>query len=261
MNGELAMWHQSMQAAGRSPRTIDERLRIVAASGLDPQTCTVFDIESWLARPGLTNSTRRAYGDALRAFFGWMHRRGLRGDDPTLGLPVVKVPRGVPHPISTEQLRQLLATARTRRLRGYLLLGAYAGLRVSEIAAMDGSQIDGDWLTVTGKGGTVARLPLHYRLFDYAQDMPTDGWWFPSHGGHVTGKNVSVVVSDHMRAHGVAGTAHSLRHWFGSTLVKNGTQMRIVQDGLRHANLQTTQVYTQVTPAQLRQAIDGLPAA
>lgn len=253
-----------MLAVGRSPRTVAERLRVLHQSGLDVQHATVFDVEDWLAGLDVSPATRRAYTDALRSFYGWAHTRGLRPDNPAAALPTVRVPKGKPRPITTEQLHHLLATARRRRLRGYLLLGAYAGLRVSEIAHVRGEHINDDVLTVAGKGGTVATLPLHPLLVRYAATMPPTGWWFPSYSHPdepVDGSNVSRVVADHMRRRGVPGTAHQLRHWFASTLTGNGAGMRVVQEGLRHANLQTVQVYTHVSDTQLREAILTLPAA
>lgn len=260
----ISRWEMSMRAAGRSQRTISERIRIVQSSGLDPACCTLDELEAWLgAHPGWSAATRRAYIDAMRAALSWFHARGYRPDNPGVGLPVVRVPKGRPRPVSSTDLAVLLAGARRRRMRGYLLLGAYAGLRVSEIAAVSGQDVHGGWLTVTGKGATTARLPMHPVLVEYAETMPRQGWWFPSYNGtgHVAGNTVSRVIGDHMRRCGVPGTPHCLRHWYGSQLVAGGSQMRVVQEGMRHTSLQSTQVYTQVTDDQLRAAVDGLPAA
>lgn len=264
-NGVTLQWETAMRAAGRSERTITERVRIVTALGVDPLTADVSDIETWLAdQRHLTRATRRAYTDALRSLFGWLHARGLRADDPTRALLPVRVPKGSPRPITTEQLQVLLARARRRRLRGYLLLGAYAGLRVSEIARVHTRDVDlvGATIRVKGKGGTDAVLPLHPALVSYARDVaPSSGWWFPAYdgSGHVTGNNVSGVIGAHMRRCGINASAHQLRHWHASTLAALGTQSRVLQEALRHANLQNVQVYTAVTPEQLRAAVADLP--
>lgn len=262
MTGETAvrLWEQSMRGAGRSERTINERLRVLRASRLDPLTATVFDIEAWLAEhPQWAQSTRRSYVDALRACFHWMHARGLRPDDPTDALQRITVPRGVPKPIMTGELQLLLDRARTWKLRGYLLLGSLAGLRVHEIAKVRGEDIRDGRIRVTGKGGVAALIPMPPALAEYARERPTKGWWFPSGQGHVTGNNVSRVVSDHMSRCGVDATAHCLRHWLGTELVAEGAQIRVVQKGLRHANLQTTQIYTDVRDEQLAEAFAALP--
>lgn len=261
----ISAWALAMRAAGRGEATIAERVRILHASGLDPATCTVFDIEQWLAsQHHLALSSRRSYTDALRGFFKWLHARGLRADDPTVGLMPVRVPKGTPRPISTEQLQMVLAAARRRRTRGYILLAAYAGLRVHEIAKVAGEDVDVQegTLRVLGKGQKRAVLPLHPRLVDFAAESPEQGWWFPSYSDPdrpITGNNVSKVLSDHMARCGVDATGHQLRHWFGSVLSGEGAQVRVLQESLRHSNLQTVQVYTQVTLEQMRAAIQLLP--
>lgn len=261
----VSAWALSMRAAGRGEKTIGERVRVLTACGLDPATCTVFDIEEWLAaQHHLALSSRRAYTDALRAFFKWLHARGLRADDPTVGLLPVRVPKGLPRPVSTEQLQTVLAAAKRRRTRGYILLAAYAGLRVHEIAKVAGEDVDVTLgvLRVNGKGQKDAVLPLHPRLADLAERMPAEGWWFPSYARPdrpVTGNNVSKVLSDHMTRCGVDATGHQLRHWFGSVLSGEGAQIRVLQESLRHSNLQTVQVYTEVTLEQMRDAIRLLP--
>lgn len=261
-NGVISRWALSMRASGRAERTIAERVRIMQASGIDPVGCTIGDLEDWLGgHPEWSQATRRAYIDAMRSCLTWCHARGLRSDNPGEQLPSIRLPKGRPRPITTNDLQVLLASARRHRMRGYLLLAAYAGLRVSEIAAVRGEDIHDGWLTVKGKGGKTARLPLHPALIEYAATMPRVGWWFPAYtrDGHVTGSTVSRVIGDLMRRCGVPGTPHCLRHWYGTQLVAAGVQMRIVQEGMRHTSLQSTQVYTAVTDGQLSAAVVLLP--
>ena len=99
-------------------------------------------------------------------------------------------------------------------------------------------------------------------MAEFAADQPSEGWWFPSYaheGQPVTGNNVSAVLSAHMKRCGVNASAHQLRHWFGSSLSGEGAQVRVLQESLRHSNLQTVQVYTEVTLDQMRAAIQLLP--
>lgn len=261
-NGVISRWALSMRAAGRAERTIAERVRILQASRLNPSTCTIDDLDAWLgSHPEWTPATRRAYIDAMRTAVTWCQVRGFREDNPAAALPTVRVAKGRPRPVSSADLHILLDEAKRHRMRGYLLLAAYAGLRVSEVAAVRGDDIHDGWITVTGKGGKVARLPLHPLLREYAATMPRTGWWFPAYGrpGHVAGNTVSRVIGDHMRRCGVPGTPHALRHFYGSQLVAAGAQMRVVQEAMRHTSLQSTQVYTEVTDAQIRCAVESLP--
>lgn len=257
---EVDYWVDAMRAAGRASRTIVERERLLRSTGLQLREATTVELEAWLAGGEWSPATRRAYTDTLRLFYGFLRRRGLRPDDPTEPLERVRVPRSRPRPISTADLERLIAGARRHRTLGYVLLAAYAGLRVSEIARVRGEDVHGGRLTIAGKGGRVDRLPMHPRLQTYADTMPATGFWFVSPaGGPVTGANVSRVLSDLMGRLGVPGTPHALRHWYGSSLVAAGVQMRVVQESMRHANLQSTQIYAEVTEDQLEAAIGLLP--
>ena len=96
-----------------------------------------------------------------------------------------------------------------------ILLGAHAGLRVSEIAAIRGEHVDLITCTIaiTGKGEKNRYIPLHPVLQLLARGMPPREWWFPSWvgncqhaaGGPVLGNSVSACVSKAMDRAGVPG--------------------------------------------------------
>ncbi|MBM4695632.1 tyrosine-type recombinase/integrase [Rhodococcus hoagii] len=62
-------------------------------------------------------------------------------------------------------------------------------------------------------------------------------------------KSVSQIIGKAMRRAGLERTAHRLRHWYGTTLLDDGADLRVVQELLRHASLSTTQIYTKVPTA------------
>ncbi len=91
--------------------------------------------------------------------------------------------------------------------------------------------------------------------------MPATGWWFPMRGypsEHVLSKSVSDIVGRTMRRAGVAGTPHSLRHWYATSLLDDGNDLRTVQELLRHKSIQSTQIYTRVSDSRQRDAITAL---
>ena len=143
-----------------------------------------------------------------------------------------------------------------------MLLAAYAGLRVHEVAKIHGRDIDwfNDSIVVTGKGGKTARIPLHDRLVVLARDMPRDDWWFPSPSrpGPVRSHAVSASIRRTMQTCGYDGKPHQLRHFYGTELVRAGVHLRVVQQLMRHESPATTAIYTQVDDEQLRAGIAAL---
>lgn len=162
-----------------------------------------------------------------------------------------------------EQLDTLLATPLRQDTRTKILLAAYAGLRIHEIAKIRGEDIDttGGTLTVTGKGGRTDLLPAHPIILTQAANYPRKGYWFPSPnrpGQHVAAKTVGTVIARALRRAGIDATAHQLRHFFATSLLEAGVDSRIVQTLMRHASLATTGRYLGVTLTQQRAALNSL---
>jgi len=134
-----------------------------------------------------------------------------------------------------------------------ILLGAYAGLRVSEIAAIRGEHVDliMSTLAITGKGEKTHCIPLHPILQGLAVEMPERSWWFPSWvgnheygaGGPVLGNSVSAGISKAVDRAGVPGKPHSPRHWFGSSLKGTGVDSLVIKELMGHESLATTAIY------------------
>jgi site-specific recombinase XerD len=139
-------------------------------------------------------------------------------------------------------------------------LAAFQGLRAHEIAKFKGEDLDvtAQQITVLGKGRVERTLPLHPLVAEWAEHFPRRGYWFPSRDdpkGHVRSRSVTSAVAEVLRRAGIPkGAAHRLRHTYATRLVQNGENLRVVQELLRHASLQTTQIYTGVTFEQQRAA-------
>ncbi|WP_353809178.1 tyrosine-type recombinase/integrase [Agromyces sp. SYSU T00194] len=254
-------WQLWQEAQGLSGRTIVERASTVRHlldfSGNEPLTITSMDVIRFIARPGIGDTSRATYHASLRAFFGWMVTVDLRSDDPTAKTPRPRRRKSRPRPVPGVQLEKILAAANRRRTRMMILLAALAGLRVHEIAKFRGDDID--WsahtLTVTGKGGKTALLPAHPQIIDEGATFPRDGWWFPAYSkqtsaSHVTAKAVSSAIMHTMARAGYRGKAHQLRHWYGTELLNQGVDLRVVQTLMRHESPATTAIYTEVDAAR-----------
>ena len=258
-------WTLTMQAQGLSHATITERTRLIRqlarTTGTDPAALTPHTLTTFLAAID-SPVTADAYYSIARAWCTWLVRAGHRDDDPTMRVPRPRVPPARPRPITRPQLDAVLALPLRPATRTKILLAAYAGLRIHEIAKLKGQDIDtaGGTLTVTGKGGRTDLLPAHPVILDQATNYPR-GHWFPSPtrpGQHVTAQTVGTVIARALHRAGIDATAHQLRHYFATSLLEAGVDSRIVQTLMRHASLATTGRYLGVTLAQQRQALTGL---
>lgn len=263
----LELWELYMRGAGRSNRTISETITVIRRlekfAGVRLENVRPLDIARFLGRSRLKQNSRASYYGYIHSFFRWWEQNG--GTNPAAKVTRPKAPKGLPKPITTQQLENLLATRMHRRTRVMILLGAFAGLRIHEIAKIRGEDVDHDarTLRVTGKGNVTAVLPLHPLLVDAACGMPRRGWWFPGNskrpGMPIRSRGVGDVIANAMDRAGIpGGTAHRLRHWYGTTLVEDGADLRTVQTLLRHAHLNTTAGYVLVSDPKRVEAIDRL---
>lgn len=262
-------WKIWQHAQRLSSRTITERLRTLTRfhreTGVQPIHAEAINVVEWLASKenNWSEATTAAYVSYLAAWFKWLQIVDRRADNPMVKIGAVRVPERTPHPIADADVPKLLAIRMWGSTRTQILLGLLAGLRVSEIAAVKGEDVD--WaarvLWVKGKGRKVRSIPLHPVLIEIASEMPASGWWFPMRAHpseHELGKSVSDVIGRTMRRAGVRGTAHSLRHWFATSLLDGGADLMVVKELMRHRSVSSTQIYTKVSDRRQREAIAGL---
>lgn len=265
--GLLAEWSQWMSAGGMSIRTITDRVQLVerfeASAQVDSLDAGWRDVARFLACDRFSAGTRQTYYAHLCTWFAWLVLMEYRPDNPTAKLRAPARARRRPRPTSLEQLTRILNTRMHHRTRAMVLLGAYEGLRVSEIATFRGEQLAGGELRVTGKGGVEADLPIHELVAAIAETMPAAGYWFPSPtrpGRPIKGNSVSGILGQLMKRAGVPGTPHSLRHFFGTeTLRASGGNLIVTKELMRHANVATTAMYTEIDSTARTAAVRGLP--
>lgn len=275
MLGEVAVhslveeWAVWQQAGRRARRTVHERCRVIMAflteSGVDPLTSTAMDVARWMSgNEQWSQSTAATYYSYLMSWHKWLVMFEHRGDNPMHKLVTPRRPERSPRPISDTDLIALLNLRMHRRTKVMILLGALAGLRVAEIALVRGEDIDtcAGRIQVLGKGNKRAWVPLHPILAEVATTMPARGYWFPGNsrrpGLPIRAKSVSDIIGQAMRRGGIEGTPHALRHWYATTLLSEGADLRTVQELMRHSSVQTTQVYTQVPDSRRAAAVSRL---
>lgn len=240
------------QAAGLRPRTIEQRLRAFESAGgvLASRESIVAYLNTL---PAL--STRRARQSDLRCCYRTLVLGGLLRVDPTLGMPRMRVPRWTPRPLSGEELIQLEQLP--EELRDMVTLALYAGLRASEIATLEASQLErwpqGWALRIVGKGDHVGTIPAHPKIVRIMRGRT--GRLFPD----ATANSVSKAAHYWFRKLGVEGGIHRCRHSFATwALDVSGQDLLAVRDLLRHASVSTTQVYTQLPSGRLFEVVQRI---
>lgn len=262
----LKTWRTWQFAQSLSSRTVTERTAAVQRMSewcnVAPEHAQVEDIVTWLAEGGTwLPNTRWTYYTALNAFYLWLQKTGRRVDNPMVMIESPKRSKGVPHPVTNHCVQRLLKVRARTRTKAMLRLALFAGFRAHEIAKVKGEDFDliARTVTVTGKGGFTATLPLHHYVLEIAYQMPRRGYWFPGvDHGHQRRESVCGTLKEAMVRAGVTGSGHWLRHWFGTALLEAGVDVRVVQTLLRHQNLATTEIYTKVSNARRAQGIELL---
>lgn len=268
----LAMFTDYQRAQNLAATTIRNRQSILSTfarkTGMLLE-CDVFTMRRYIGRDDdVTAGTRRTERGALTAFYTFLQDEGLRDDNPASKLPVVRVPKGRPRPFTAEQIDAMLNSGAYAKTRAMILVGYYQGFRVGSIARVHGHDIDraGGTIRTVVKGSKETRLPLHLVVAELSLTMPPDGWWFPARdgrGGHVRSSSVTDLITKAKLRAGILDpklTPHSLRHSFGTDLVEQGVDIRVVQELLTHENLSTTQIYTGVSERLKQDGISTLAA-
>lgn len=215
----------------------------------DAGTATREEVEAvWASRRDLSPSTRANDLAGWRAFYKWALRWEHRVDDPTLRIDAPHVPRGLPRPMAKHDLRKALDTF-PDDLRRAVCVGAYAGLRVSEAAALDWSEVliaeivgETSKIRVLGKGAKERLVAVSPILID--ELLPDVGGNVITAGGqaYTAGTLQRRINRAFLRA-GVPGKFHALRHRYGTVAYQATGDLVAVAEQMGHASVTTTAVY------------------
>jgi integrase/recombinase XerC len=242
---------------------------------LTPRDARDFVIES---QRRLDRRTVHARVSGLRALYRYWQRQGRLSSNPFVALPLPRLERRLPRFLSEEQMRRLLEAP--RRLldsgaidaftaqRDWLLLELLygGGLRVSELVALGFEQIDLDSgvARIVGKGRKERVCPLGegamvllraWRDGSRAGAPASDRVLVRPDGVSLTSREVQALLKRYLAAAGLPADAspHTLRHSYATHLLNAGADLRVVQELLGHSRLATTQIYTHVSGARLRE--------
>lgn len=224
---------------------------------------TPTQITNWLGRGGYASWSRTTFYGHLHSYFAYATQVGIVDLDPMAAMHRPRAPKGIPRPLTAEQVDQVMAAAPNANVRAWLTLGLYAGLRAHEVAKLRGQDVEVNQLFVCGKGGRNAFVPTHPVVWALAASRPATGWWFPTNSGtgHVSARTVSALTAKLFTANGIEGSIHRTRHTFATRLLRAGVNIRVVQRLMRHECLSSTEIYLAVDDDECRDGISRLGAA
>jgi len=215
---------------------------------------------------------------AVKSFFKFLEDIGQISTNPAKELETPRAEKHLPATISAEDVDRLLAapsddTPAGLRDRAMLELLYATGLRVSELVSLNVNDVDLDEGTVRcmGKGKKERVLPLYekarYALYRYLEhgrpqllgkDNRQDALFLNRRGTRLTRQGLWLIIKRYVEQIGITQnvTPHTLRHSFATHMLRGGADLREVQQMLGHANITTTQIYTQVSDEHKREVYD-----
>jgi integrase/recombinase XerD len=267
-----------------SPHTLDgygrdlvRMARFLVERGTDTaERVTTADIADHLGALAAAKLSARSRARALAAIRGlFRHLVGERwlDVDPTELIDAPRAARNLPGVLGEAAVARLIAqppdTPRGRRDAAMIELIYASGLRVSELVSLPHADVNltAGFVRVTGKGGKTRLVPLHAtardRITRYLEDRAASdvspdepALFVTARGGPMTRQGFWKLLRGYARAADIrlpAGevSPHKLRHSFATHLVEHGADLRAVQAMLGHADIATTEVYTQVSRAHV----------
>lgn len=240
---------------------------------IDVSGLTFGMVRDWKLKSEKTKSSKtvRNYIIKLRVLLEFLKLREIESLDPNL-VPVPKATDKVPEFISNEEVARLISTAgipaagypKIRRHKNEAIISLlYAsGVRISELCALNRSDLKNGTFTVIGKGNkprlcfyddrTALLIDKYLRMRHDSEEA-----LFVADQGNkrATPSNIQEMFRNVTRKAGFTKPIHPhvMRHSFATNLLQGNTNLRYVQEFLGHASIQTTQIYTHVVNEDLRE--------
>ena len=234
---------------------------------------------SQLKQAGRSPTTIARKLASIKAFYRFLTAERYIRRDPAEVLEAAQKGIHLPKFLSVQEVDELLEQPNLGTLEGYrdktMLETLYAtGMRVSELVSVPVENVDlkMQYLIVMGKGSKERMLPLGRTALKYLErylnvvrpqllhNKPDSckELFVTSWGGSLTRQRVNELLEGYAQSAGITKrvTPHMLRHSFATHLLNNGTDLRVVQELLGHADISTTQIYTHLDMARLREVYD-----
>ncbi len=236
---------------------------------------TLKDRDIWQYLNTLNNLSRRSLAHhitVLKSFYGFLESESIINTNPCTKLTMPKLEAKLPEYLTVPEVKKLLdinlKKPKDYRNKAMLELMIATGLRVSELVNLQVSNIDFSdcFVRVLGKGRKERIVPiddealyytklyLEYYRNSLLKNNDSEYLFISSYGKRITRQAFFKIIKDECQKKGIKKTVspHTLRHSFASILLKNGANIRVIQELLGHEDLKTTQIYTHLIDEKLK---------
>ena len=208
---------------------------------------------------------------SLKSFYNYLEMINLTNSNPTNEINRPKLESKMPTYLTLDEVSKLLdikvENEYNARDKAILELLYSSGIRISELTSMEISNIDLDecLIRIMGKGSKERIIPLgdyainalndylnNYR--DKLNKLNSTYVFLNNRGGQLSRQFIFKTIKNYAIKKGISKniSPHTLRHTFATHLLKNGADLRIIQELLGHENLSTTQIYTHLSNDKLK---------
>jgi integrase/recombinase XerD len=231
----------------------------------------------WIGALGMTASSQSRIISGIRSFFKYCLQENLVNQDPTLLLETPKLRRALPDFLSVNEINRIvqaidLSTQEGERNRAILETMYSCGLRVSELVNLRISSLYPElgFIKVIGKGDKERLVPIgntalkfiaiyreQVRVHSVIKKGNEDILFLNRRGAGLSRQMIFILLKDLVRKAGIKKTVspHTFRHSFATHLVEGGADLRAVQEMLGHESITTTEIYTHLDRAYLRETL------
>ena len=264
------------QAANELPPLEEALAETVGARLLAIEPMEIRAFLAMMRNSGYSKATVARKLASLRSLYKYLVRQGHLATSPVSVIRTPRQDKRLPKCLDIKQIEGLLSAPDATTLLGCrdraILETIYsAGLRISELVALNVEDLDefGEALRIRGKGKKERLAPLGgcaiTALRDYIQMRADDAGRDPQgalfvnrNGQRLTDRSIRRKLDKYLQAAGISTTVspHVLRHSFATHMLDAGADLRSVQEMLGHESVSTTQIYTHLTAARLRQIYD-----
>jgi integrase/recombinase XerD len=259
--------------------------QITEASAITEQH--VVGYRAWLRGQGLSERSIARHVSAVKGFHRYLYDEGITSSDPTINLESPKTGQTLPHVMSYDEVKRLLAMPDEKKTAGLrdkaMLETLYAtGMRVSELirlrvhdlkskkVILDGGATEMGYIQCIGKRDKERMIPLGKTAFDaLARYLHTarvallkgrySEYLFLNRSAKpMTRQAFWKIIKRYLKQAGLSQdiSPHTLRHSFATHLLERGADLRSLQLMLGHSDIATTQIYTHVSTKRLKEVYD-----